>query len=276
MEADNEVKGNGNSYTTLYRQLDTRLGRWLTLDPMMNEFSWISPFASTNNNPIVFIDKKGDIPWPIIAASSKIKSHLNTSRSVNNEKARPHQGLDISSSKGTVVKAAAEGRVIATSGSGNFKDNPTGSAPGAKDGGGWGNYVIIDHGEGLLTIYAHLEQGSMKLEVGNKIENGQPIGKVGSSGHSFGPHLHVEAIFNEDGSKNYAGAQYRKNNDNKNSHVFSLEDVQDLQKIIEGKETAIVKMLDGKDKLIGKYVLNEVTVKPSKQNQSAKLKKDKQ
>jgi len=58
---DNEVKGEGNSYTTEFRQLDPRLGRWLSLDPMMAKLPWQSPYCSMDNNPIWKNDRKGDI-----------------------------------------------------------------------------------------------------------------------------------------------------------------------------------------------------------------------
>ena len=66
-ECDPEVKGEGNSYTTEYRQLDPRIGRWLSIDPKRN--AWESPYASMANNPILFNDKKGDIVpviWGIV------------------------------------------------------------------------------------------------------------------------------------------------------------------------------------------------------------------
>ncbi len=62
-EKDNEVKGEGNSYTTEFRQLDPRLVRWLTIDPKAN--AWESPYVSMANSPILFNDVKGDIV-PII------------------------------------------------------------------------------------------------------------------------------------------------------------------------------------------------------------------
>ena len=58
-EKDDEVKGDGNSYTTHFRQLDTRLGRWLSIDPMSSEFPWQSPYASMDNNPVLKNDVLG-------------------------------------------------------------------------------------------------------------------------------------------------------------------------------------------------------------------------
>ena len=60
-EKDNEVHGqNGTSYTTHFRQLDTRIGRWLSRDPLANKFPWQSPYVSMDNNPIKNNDKNGD------------------------------------------------------------------------------------------------------------------------------------------------------------------------------------------------------------------------
>jgi RHS repeat-associated protein len=59
MEGDNEIKGQGNSYTTEFRQYDARVGRWLSLDPMEKKYPSFSPYSAFNNNPIYFIDPKG-------------------------------------------------------------------------------------------------------------------------------------------------------------------------------------------------------------------------
>ncbi|WP_343788110.1 RHS repeat-associated core domain-containing protein, partial [Wandonia haliotis] len=57
-EKDDEIKGSGNSYTTHFRQLDPRIGRWLSLDPKMS--AWENPYASMGNNPIFHNDVYGD------------------------------------------------------------------------------------------------------------------------------------------------------------------------------------------------------------------------
>ncbi|WP_343631547.1 RHS repeat-associated core domain-containing protein [Fluviicola sp.] len=59
MELDNEVKGNGKSYTTEFRQYDPRLGRWMSLDPLMAEFPWMSPYVAFNDNPVYYTDPLG-------------------------------------------------------------------------------------------------------------------------------------------------------------------------------------------------------------------------
>jgi len=59
MEKDDEVSGEGNSYTTTFRQYDPRLGRWKSLDPLMAKYPGMSPYVAFNNNPIYFIDPLG-------------------------------------------------------------------------------------------------------------------------------------------------------------------------------------------------------------------------
>jgi RHS repeat-associated protein len=71
MQKDDEVKGSGNSYTTEFRQYDPRIGRWLSLDPMMKHFSDISPFVAFNNNPLKFVDKDGLSPDDITKKEAK-------------------------------------------------------------------------------------------------------------------------------------------------------------------------------------------------------------
>ena len=59
-------------------------------------------------------------------------------------------------------------------------------------GGGFGNYVILDHGNNVYTIYGHMASGSITVTEGDTVKQGQVIGKVGSSGSSTGPHLHFQ------------------------------------------------------------------------------------
>ncbi|HEU4880225.1 MAG TPA: M23 family metallopeptidase, partial [Gemmatimonadaceae bacterium] len=56
----------------------------------------------------------------------------------------------------------------------------------------YGNYVIIDHGNSEYSVLAHLQLGSVRVKVGERVAAGQVLGKLGNSGDSFGPHLHYQ------------------------------------------------------------------------------------
>jgi RHS repeat-associated protein len=105
MEKDDEIKGSGNSYTTEYRIYDSRLGRWLSIDPLADEMPSFSPYVYTYNNPIVFKDQKGDfgLIGAIISAAVEI-----TGQMISNKIA----GQPLSKIEwGDVVIAAASGFV---------------------------------------------------------------------------------------------------------------------------------------------------------------------
>lgn len=63
-----------------------------------------------------------------------------------------------------------------------------------------GNYVVIEHGPGAFGVYAHMMQGSPAVEVGRRVERGQRIGRVGNSGNTSEPHLHVHLADRWDGA----------------------------------------------------------------------------
>ena len=82
-----------------------------------------------------------------------------------------HSGIDFAGSPGTHIFATARGKVLA-----------------AGWAGGYGNRVIIDHGQGIQTLYGHLN--AIDVEPGAPVQYGQLIGRLGSTGRSTGPHLH--------------------------------------------------------------------------------------
>jgi murein DD-endopeptidase MepM/ murein hydrolase activator NlpD len=63
---------------------------------------------------------------------------------------------------------------------------------------GYGNTVVIDHGNGVATLYAHQPSGGIKVAAGQRVGKGDRIGTVGSTGYSTGPHLHFEVRVNGD------------------------------------------------------------------------------
>ncbi len=94
-------------------------------------------------------------------------------------KYKMHTGVDFGSSLGTPIRAAAGGEVIA-------------SRPST----GYGYIVVIDHGSGLSTLYAHMYAQDVKVDVGDTVSKGQVIAAVGNNGWSTGPHLHFEVLKN--------------------------------------------------------------------------------
>lgn len=90
---------------------------------------------------------------------------------------RAHTGLDVAADTGTPIYAAASGTVT-----------------NASVFGGYGNLIIINHGNGVETYYGHCSK--IYVNVGDKVETGDLIGLVGSTGNSTGPHLHLEIRVN--------------------------------------------------------------------------------
>jgi peptidoglycan hydrolase FlgJ len=115
--------------------------------------------------------------WPVKAL---ISSRFGMRQDPFTSETKFHSGIDIAAEKGTAVSAAMSGKVIMSC---NVK--------------GYGNVVAVDHGEGLVTIYAHNEKNLVK--VGDVVKKGSFIARVGSTGRSTGPHLHFEV--RKDGTK---------------------------------------------------------------------------
>ncbi len=116
-----------------------------------------------------------DFIWPV---SGRISSIFGLRRFFNEQERRPHSGLDIAAKEGTPIKAVANGTVID---SGNFFFS--------------GNMIYIDHGQGIISLYAHMSKISVK--PGDLIKQGEVIGKVGQTGRVTGPHLHFAIIANQ-------------------------------------------------------------------------------
>ncbi len=113
---------------------------------------------------------------PVAAAHSWISSHYSKKRwHPILKRYRAHLGVDFAANSGTRIKAAASGRVV-------FKGRK----------GGYGNTIIIDHGNGFRTLYGHMKGFRSGIYNGKRVYAGHTIGYVGSTGLSTGPHLHLE------------------------------------------------------------------------------------
>ncbi len=114
----------------------------------------------------------GDIHfvWPC-PSSTRITSYFGDRESPTEGASSNHQGIDIGASTGSSIVAAADGTVVTATYSSSA-----------------GNYVMINHGGGVFTVYMHASK--LLCSVGDEVKQGQTIAQVGSTGNSTGPHLH--------------------------------------------------------------------------------------
>ena len=109
-------------------------------------------------------------PMPGFAINSRFGP-----RKLPGEAPRMHQGVDFAAPTGAPIRATTAGYVVKAGYS------PT-----------YGNFVEVDHGEGVTSFYAHMTRRAAGLKEGSQVGAGQTVGFVGSTGHSTGPHLHFE------------------------------------------------------------------------------------
>jgi murein DD-endopeptidase MepM/ murein hydrolase activator NlpD len=124
--------------------------------------------SSSSSAPPVVPIGNGILGWPV---SGPVVSGFGM------RWGRMHEGIDITCPTGTPVRAAGDGTVIWASWRG-----------------GYGNAVVIDHGGGLATLYAH--NSAFASSVGQSVVRGQVIAYAGSTGNSSGPHVHFEVRVN--------------------------------------------------------------------------------
>jgi murein DD-endopeptidase MepM/ murein hydrolase activator NlpD len=110
---------------------------------------------------------------PELGVVGRLTGRFGARQDPINGKSGFHPGIDIAAPAGTPIHAVEAGRVVF-----------------AGKNGGYGNFIVIDHGNNTLTRYAHCQR--IDVTVGQEISANEVIGAVGSTGHSTGPHLHLE------------------------------------------------------------------------------------
>ncbi|PKM71946.1 MAG: peptidase M23 [Firmicutes bacterium HGW-Firmicutes-16] len=124
------------------------------------------------------VSGSGTLTWPVAGTSTaNITSKFGYRIHPIFGDKRYHAGVDISANSGTTIMAADAGTIVSAVYSSSY-----------------GNYVVISHGNGMVTLYAHMS--SMAVKSGQTVTKGQTVGYVGSTGWSTGPHLHFEIKVN--------------------------------------------------------------------------------
>jgi murein DD-endopeptidase MepM/ murein hydrolase activator NlpD len=113
----------------------------------------------------------------VLPVDGPISSPFGLKRFLNDQARSPHSGLDIAAASGVEITATAAGTVLAT---GDYFFN--------------GNTVLLDHGQGLISMYCHMSK--ISVEVGDKLNQGETLGEVGMTGRVTGPHLHWSVSLN--------------------------------------------------------------------------------
>lgn len=129
---------------------------------------------SSKSKEIEQLKFDGEFTWPV-PDSYRITSHFGLRVDPFTGARSGHNGTDIGAPQGTTIVAASGGVVLI-----------------AEYVRGYGNTVIIEHGNSVRTLYGHIRNGGIKVKAGQTVKKGQKIAEVGSTGRSTGPHLHFE------------------------------------------------------------------------------------
>jgi murein DD-endopeptidase MepM/ murein hydrolase activator NlpD len=147
-----------------------RSGENSLADMLYRQLSRQLPSEDGNGKDIDNAGQSGPPRWPLKAVLS---SGFGWRKDPFTGENRFHKGIDLAAGEGTPVRAVLSGRVLVS-------DRQE----------GYGNRVVLDHGQGFITIYAHNRDNLVK--AGDWVGKGSPVALVGSSGRSTGPHLHFE------------------------------------------------------------------------------------
>lgn len=180
-ERDDEVVGNGNTYDYGERIYNSRLGRFLSIDPIFKKYPFYSPYQYNSNTPIWIVDVLG-MGDPLTVMQIRGNRASNLQGMVRNGGTRPHQGYDLAAAPGTSALAVKNAVVHNVGYSASY-----------------GNYVTLritnDDGTYSYAYYAHLSCIGVVAE--QEVREGQEIGTTGQTGNAQGQalseaHLHFE------------------------------------------------------------------------------------
>jgi murein DD-endopeptidase MepM/ murein hydrolase activator NlpD len=113
----------------------------------------------------------------MLPAKGKLGGRFGVRRYFNGEERKPHSGLDVLAERWTPIKSSAKGKVLAVD---EYFFN--------------GKTVFVDHGNGLITVYCHLDR--IDVKPGKAVRKGQRLGLAGKTGRASGPHLHWSVVLN--------------------------------------------------------------------------------
>ncbi|MDH5377063.1 MAG: peptidoglycan DD-metalloendopeptidase family protein [Gammaproteobacteria bacterium] len=161
-----------------YRTQELKIKNKRMVEPNTNDMERITSERSRIGKALKHWSDNDDVILDFaVPVKGRKSSSFGSRRVFNGQPRRPHSGMDIAAPLGTPIKAPAPGQVIET---GNYFFN--------------GNTVFIDHGQGLVTMYCHMD--SLGVKPGQQIKTGEVIGSVGKTGRVTGPHLHWSVSLN--------------------------------------------------------------------------------
>ena len=161
------------------RQLDAEHAEWAAIGAEIDRKQRALEEQRRQNN--VQLPPAGGWQWPLPSANLKLTSAFGFRMHPVDHVPHSHTGVDVAASTGTPIYAARGGQVIM-------------SEYGAGVNWSYGNFVVIDHGDGTTTLYAHMS--SRAVSEGEMVAQGQTIGCVGTTGNVKGAHLHFEVRVN--------------------------------------------------------------------------------